>query len=265
MIPGMACFANVGTNKGSSLREVINELGLTSGLKVLLDAGDIASVASGSQTKWLDISGNGYDFNRGSGSGSDSADPTFNGVVGRQSSGEFYSSDGGDYFTYDSANETWMNNLHKDNARFSVAAWVNLPNTPDNQYILSTDNGGGPGIYLLADNGHAFLGVLGSALAFASDNVIVVGGAGWAFVGLSVNEPGNSCIWNVRGTPSSGTCTYSAPSSASASDTMRIGYRAGGVLSNGSRIANLAVWEGTSLTAAQLAAMFTATRGKFGV
>lgn len=264
MIPGMMMPMR-GIDNGSSLRETINALGLTSGLKLLLDAGDRASVASASQAKWLDISGNGYDFNRGSGSGSDSGDPTFAGTIGGQSQNEYYHCDL-DYFTYDSANETWMNNLHKNNARFTVAMWVNLPNSGANGFLLSTDNGGGPGVYLILDNTHALFVMLNdTVLGYSSENLTIPSGVGWAFVAMSVNEASNSILWNIRGTASSGTCTYSSPSSASASDTMRIGYRAGTAMPTNSGIASYAMWEGTSLTAAQMAALFTATRGKFGV
>ena len=42
---------------------MLRRLGLTNGLKLCLDAGDANSYTSGEP--WLDTSGNGYDFNRG--------------------------------------------------------------------------------------------------------------------------------------------------------------------------------------------------------
>src|SRR5690349_1915490 len=130
---------------------VIQQLGLTTGLKLCLDAGDSASVAVGSQAKWLDVAGNGYDFYRGSSAAGDAAEPTFNGTPGNLSASEYFSSDGGDNFTYDSANESWMDNLHKDGAKFTICCWIWPINGANN--IVCGSNGGG----LTSNVGHSFI------------------------------------------------------------------------------------------------------------
>ena len=264
MLVGMGAAGQMGgINQGSSMREVINALGLTTNLKLLLDAGDLASVASGTQDKWTDLSGGGYDFYRGTGTGSDAADPTFNGTVGGQSSGEYWSFDGGDYFTYDSVSEAWMNNLHKDGARFTVAMWVQLPASGGQIFLVSSYQATVAGITLkssLASN-HIEFRVGNGGDAFLATKTGTAHTGAWVFVGLSVDESGNSCLWNVNGSTQADACTYLSPSTGAADIPMTL-------LSSGAadkRAASLAMWEGTALSAANLAALFAATRGKFGV
>src|SRR5688572_10725967 len=109
-----------------TLLTILNGLGLTANLKLCLDAGDNLS-APAAATSWLDRSGNGYDFFRGTTSGADATDPTFNGTPGELSAAEYWSFDGGDFFRYDTTNETWMQNLHKNNALLSFFCWLYLP------------------------------------------------------------------------------------------------------------------------------------------
>jgi hypothetical protein len=99
---------------------IITDASLTTDLELCLDAGDGNSYTSGQD--WVDVSGssNADEFFRGSGTGSDSADPTFNGTVDGRSENEYFSFDGGDEFEYGAANETWMKNMHKNNADFSM-------------------------------------------------------------------------------------------------------------------------------------------------
>ena len=109
------------TSSEANFYEDIVTAGLTSGLRVVLDAG---SADAGSGQSWLDVSGNGVDFFRGADGNSSTDDPAYNGTLGNLSSSEYYSYDGGDFFTYDSTNESWMQDMHKDNAEFSIAMWL---------------------------------------------------------------------------------------------------------------------------------------------
>jgi len=78
-------------------------------------------ITAGKQ-KWLDLTAGEYDFFRGADSTATTDDPTFNGTPGNKSVNEYWSFDGGDFFAYDSANEAWMETLHKDNSKFCVLA-----------------------------------------------------------------------------------------------------------------------------------------------
>ena len=64
---------------------------------MLLDAGDLASYATGQV--WADVSGAANNYNRGITSGAEASDPTFAGIAGDLSNREYFSFDGGDYLT----------------------------------------------------------------------------------------------------------------------------------------------------------------------
>ena len=251
---------------------VVRNLGLSNGLQLCLDAGHEDSLPSGS-TKWLDLSGNGYDFLRGTTTGADPTDPTINGTAGARSTGEYLSFDGGDYLLYDTSNETWMQNVHKDNAIYTFATWYypgiagagarvwgtgdNADSTgfraftnPDDSwgFNVRSDAGGGVSVYALG----------GSVLNVAA----------WNFIAISVNEPGGQAVIVTNDNfAEDGSAAYSSPSaSAFSTYTMQIGASgAAGQLSNGSRLASFCAWEGVALSLDQIRAMHLATRGKFGV
>lgn len=257
----------------TTMLDVVKHLGLPSP-KLCLDAGDINSVASGSQTKWLDVSGNGYDFFRGSDATSQTSDPTFNGPPGGQSASEFYGFDGGDFFAYDSANETWMQNIHKDGAAFTILGWVYVAG--GSCYIISDESsstsegcfnisvtGGTPTFRLqvLNTSGNALL-QLGPAVTLNT----------WTFFGVTVEESAGTGTWQGQSTQSSFTSTYSSPLSTNSSSTIRLGAPGAGsffpnsfLLPNGSRMNSIVIWEGTALSAAQLDAVYQGTKAKFGL
>lgn len=259
--------------RGRSLLYILRKLGLTNGLKLVLDAGDAASYASGQP--WLDLSGNGYDFNRGSGSGSDGADPTFNGTAGRLSSGEYFSFDGGDYLTYDSANETWMQNLHKDNAKVSALAAVYGADIGTTlQGLFGTGGGSSSNVgfeWTISASGNLQISVRNGsgsvALQQTSSGASLqpVNGA-WNIIGFSLDEAvGTGGInWMTNGNFDTDVSTYSSPSALAATYTAQIGARgnANSPLVSTSRSALFAMWESVALTPEQFAAIFRAARGR---
>jgi hypothetical protein len=248
---------------------------LTSGLKLCLDAGD-ANSYSGSGQSWLDTSGNGYDFFRGATSASAADDPTFNGTAGRRSSGEYWSFDGGDFFRYDSANETWMNNLHKDNAIFSAAAWVYVVNVAagnDGSVFGTCDHAVTNGVkFILDENELPYIAV------WSTTGSVLISGTGtslglnaWHFMSVSLDEAvgANGGRFVIDGTTTTFTSTYTSPGTGAAGYTMEIGAggnaAAAGMMPSGTRMGMLAIWEGAVLTQTQLLALYQATRGRFGV
>ena len=241
----------------NSFINIITNLGLTGNLQLCLDAGDSNSYDPAVQTdKWLDTSGNGYDFFRGSGTGGDAADPTFNGNAGNLTSNEYWSFDGGDYFTYDSANETWMQNLHKDNANFTIAMWWNAANKSALNMLFGTFNGDPAlvgvrffvidNLALQVGNGTGVLSYSGSAGPSAI--------TGLNFTAVSLNEAtgANGAIFFNNGTSGTTNSTYTTPSSANAASTMRIATDdTTNILPNGCRTEIFCSWS-TALTVAQL-------------
>lgn len=244
---------------------VLERLGLTNGLKLCLDAGDSASYTSGQP--WLDRSGNGYDFNRGATSASEGSDPTFNGSAGGLSTSEYFSLDGGDYFRYDSANETWMNNIHKDGAIFTYMAWI-YPGAGAVNPLCGTNAAGGSRIGFMfrgdpvGDN--LLMHVTNGTSAFFNQGMSSAGftAGAWHHAGISYDETlGSGTIFCDTNRSAFSGNTYSAPSASNATYTMEIGARgnANSPCPNGARFGAFMFWEGVSLTAAQIASIYDAS------
>ena len=257
--------------RGYDLLSVLTKLGQRDNLKLCLDAGDAASYTSGQS--WLDRSGNGYDFFLGADGSATATDPTFNGTAGLLTSGEYFSFDGGDKFTYDTTNETWMQNIHKDGAKFTLAAWVNIPSTGVACAIAATANSGtGIGFELRGTTSRAVQLIIGNgagaALSIAGSNGDI-GDAVWSFVAASVDEAvgSNGAFTYANGVATLATSTYASPSASNADGTFTIGSEPdGGVpVPNLSRIGMFAAWEGRALSAGELNAIYMATRDRFGV
>lgn len=256
-----------------SLSGIIASLGLGTNLRLALDAGDANSYGGTGQT-WADTSGNGYDFYLGATSGSEASDPTFTGTAGALSSSEYFSHDGGDYFTYDSTNETWMNNLHKNNAQFWFLMSVYLTNVSSEQMLWGTGIGGadvGCGVRLSVSGKPEFYvakGGGGNSKYVAPDDTPNINA--WNWIGMSVNEASTGfCYLNGNYNQVSASDTFSAaytsPSAADASYTMQFGAWNGATnpLASGSRIGAIAFGEGGTITKANMdsiRAAITATR-----
>jgi len=250
--------------------DVIRYLGLTSNLQLCLDAGDSVSAPS-SPTKWIDRSGNGQDFFLGTTAGADATDPTFNGSVGGLSSGEYWGFDGGDYFVYDTTNEAWMAGMHKDNATWTVAAWVYYPTGAGSTNLFGTNSAStniGVRVTLSATaqtiiasftNGSAQQQIGSSPTTFALDT--------WQFIAVSFNEAtgANGATFQCHATQASRTSTLTSPSASDATFTMHIASNGAGGASfaSGVRLGQFMAWS-SRLTNAQLTALLTATRGRYG-
>lgn len=266
-------FTMTGISVGSSLIDILGALGLTTNLKLCLDAGDSASYASGQ--KWLDRSGGGYDFFLGSDGTSGTNDPTFNGTPGGLSNAEYFSFDGGDYLTYDAANEAWMNNLHKNNARSAGFAWVYITSSGGNKSIFGT-NGGVPG----ANIGVHFIVGATMNLIYRSINTTIPNSLDrdwaasiptnqWVFLAYNHNEGGGAgqSFLYFDGTTDTFDGAVPVPSASDATYTMQVGARGNnnGAAASGSRIGMLGIWEGGNLTVSQFNQIRAMTRGRFGV
>ena len=264
----------VQTKAGGTLFQVLTGLGLTTNLKLCLDAGASSSYDPAVQTdKWLDISGNGYDFFLGSGTGADAADPTFNGNAGGLSANEYWSFDGGDYFTYDTTNETWMDALHKDNAMLTAVGWVQIGALGGTVGILGT-SGAGTGnigcriIKLSADTMQFAVFNAGTVLAYNTSPTTVSEDV-WVFIAVSLTEAtgADGTFIAINSTFVSATSTYTSPSAAAATFAFQIGAQGNAVnpMPATSRMAELAVWQGTALSQDNITSIYNATRGRFGV
>lgn len=270
-LPGLG-FEEVNKNTTLTIMQILANLGLTTNLKFALDAADIGSWP-GSGQKWLDLSGNGEDFMLGNSVAVAANDPTFNGVAGALSQNEYFSSDGGDYFVYDNANEAWMNTCHTNSARFTFACWVYVPDaTPAAlDFLFSTasfDDTIGANIQISTTGALGFViqnGTIGAAAAYNSTAKVVVG---WNFLAVSVSTgTSNGSFRRINATAetftaggnSSSGATNHALSLMGDTDTTTISPAPAGF-----RVSGMLAWDRV-LTAAELLNIYDATRTRFGL
>jgi hypothetical protein len=272
----------IGFGVGSSqltLHEAITAAGLTTNLETALDAGDRLSYTSGQS--WLDRSGNGFDFFLGIDGSATATDPTFNGTAGNISSSEYFSVDGGDLFRYDTTNETWMQNLHKNNAAFTLFAvvWIGTGSTAQGIFGNCRGSTSNIGIELLVNTSNqlAFQCMKGgspASLTATADGTALTTGAFHA-VAVSINEAagaGGGFFW-IDGAYSQVSAadtfnaTYTTPSASSATFTSEIGARGDALqpLTANSRVPAFAAWEGTALSKANLDTLFALLRSRWGL
>jgi hypothetical protein len=216
--------------------EIMTSLGETTSLEFCVDAGDSASYDGSSQV-WTDLTANGQSFERGALGTADAADPTFNGSSGGLSTAEFFSFDGGDFFEYDSANETWMTNAHKNNATFTFVFWYYIDALGVIQSLagdLGNADGANTGFRIyLSTTGELSLEVEdagGDALKVASG--LSVTENAWNFIAVSVDEAAGAggVIYHVNTSTATDTSTYSTPSTGNAANPLSIGSQGNNVL-----------------------------------
>lgn len=267
----MGMVAASRAKKSASLYSAISSLGLTTNLKLCLDAGDANSYNPSVQTaKWLDVSGNGNDFFRGSSTAGDAAEPTFNGTAGGLSGEEYFSFDGGDYFVHDAANAAWMENIHKDNAIFTIFSVGYIVSTSTSFVISATRSGSGAGFtasFVRGSTGRPLLFVAnaGNGVVLLQDSSLTHSLSSWSAVGISVNEGSASGVFTLNGSSQAFTSTYASPSTGNAAGTLTLGAEAGLTLlaPSGSRMSCLAMWEGTALTATNLTSLYSEISKRF--
>jgi hypothetical protein len=270
MLPGMM---NPMVGAGSAgWYSSINQQGLGSGLKLCLDAADVASYSGSGQT-WSDQSGLAFDWYRGTGSGADAADPTFVGTAGSQAVGTYFGVNGSQWFSPVSAIPAWLKNIQKANAKFTFAGWIYVP-------TLTTGSifGNGTGVIplygfqvFMNSGGHLEFDCTNSGGGPSSAIDIVTTAtfntSTWNFFMVSVDAAATTGFLQINGTQEAKTTTYSSPSTND--PTYATAIMAGGQnnfpMPNNSRVAALAGWDQLSFTTAQGLALFNATRSRFGV
>lgn len=275
--PGMLNPVANYTTGPDTLRSILGSLGLTSGLQVCLDAGDITSYDGSSQT-WTDTSGGGYSFYRGTTSSSQATDPTFNGVAGRLSTSEYFSYDGGDRFTLAQSAPSWQSGMHKAGGAFTIIQWVYVGNLTS---LAPTDAGVGCGDNVSSsstDDAIAFTNSSstqnalsisvqnGSNSIIGNRSTLLLTNNAWQMAGVAVTIDTAAIRFAVNDTTETRTNAGSggSPSSTNSHTPMVIGAVAAdgySSVSSGCRIIGHAVWT-QALSAANFAAIYSATRSR---
>jgi len=259
-----------GSTANITLMQALTQLSLTTNLQICLDAGDSASwTGSG---KWLDRSGNGYDFFLGATGTGEATDPTFNGSVGDLLPTAYWSSDGGDYFTYDTTNETWMQNLHKNNAVFTIIAFGTL-GTGISDICGTLGDSGSTGMFF-CNFGNLWFRVENAGAQVIDKQTSAVAAGTKGMIALSVDESvgsGGGFFYlngNYKQVGGSNTfdSTYSSPSAGAATRTLQIGAQGNGVnpMPADAEIVAYAIWS-TALSKVNLDSIFALMRVRLGV
>lgn len=252
----------------------IRKLGLVPGLQIVWDAGDDASYP-GTGQNFVNLGpAINSDLYLGAGAAVAATDPTFTGVAGRRSDGDYFAMDGGDYFvTQVPPPNNIYNTIHKDNALFTLAGWFYRPAAAGTGRTFATAAGNNtdvgvqwgvnstPALFFTVFRNNA------GGPAFASTITCTWPGNSWAFMATSIDEANNVGIGKVNGETTNFACTYVTPSVVGPNSYPIIGsdYNNSFPAPAGSRYASLCMWEGRALKAEELEALFQATRGKYGV
>lgn len=266
--------ASGGAPVGSgSLYAALQALSLTTNLQTCLDAGDPTSYSSG-QT-WTDLTGNAYSFFRGTTAAVEASDPTFNGSPGSQNSSNYWSVNGSQWFTLNQTNPAWVQQMHKAGATFTIAQWAylnNITSVGQNFFDLGDLSSSGLSGF---DIGYASplrtvsLQIWNASVAvYTKVTSTSANNNAWNFFAVSVNMSTGNVNFQLNGQTDVYTSqSFSGtPISGNAGGTLQIAAEGSNVFpsSSGCRVASVAMWN-TGLSGAQLASIFTATRGKFGV
>lgn len=276
---GSQWLANPGA-ANPKLIDVLTDNSLTTGLQFCLDAGDENSYTSGN--KFLDVSGNGQDFYLGASATATTSKPTFNGTAGGLSAAEYFSSDGSDCFAYDTTNETYMADLHKDNATAAAIAFYWVPTGNADLYGFGSRNVD-PGIFMKLSSLNTGLPTWvarksGVTIGNFPGEVASTANA-WNSSGVVFNEAGGSSAsfhylngaYNTVAAANTFDGAYSGADTSTAGPfTVGAASNSGGntvtdPMPNNTRIAAIAFWSGTLPTKANFDTIFAAMRGRFDI
>lgn len=257
---------------------VLKKLGQIPNLRICLDAGDSLSYNTAvAPERWWNRAtpANEDSFYRGATSGAEASDPTFNGTAGNRSSNEYFSFDGADYFKLSNTQPSWVDNMHKDNAKCSIACWFWQPNTSSNKCLLSSSSAANTGMLFITQGVDASGSVTlhtynGVAIPITMQLPTPIQNSRWHFLAASLDEAGGAGASVVKANDAelafNGVAT--SPSAAAAAELLTIGALQSGIgqqFPATTRLANMMVWEGRALNVAELRAIHHATRAKFGV
>ena len=258
-----------------TLWDAITAAGLTTNVRVCVDAGDSASYGGTGQT-YTDRSGT-QNFFLGATSSAEGSDPTFNGTAGGLSANEYFSFDGGDYFRIEGGNPAWVQTLHQEAASFSAIAIIQQT-AGQNARMWGTDRGDGNshGASFDVSSDVVILGVDAgfnpSPFIVSSDAEIVFGRP--TFLAVSIDENGGNVSFlyeNGLHKQVSGADTfdasYSSPSASNADGTFELGSRgsANFPATSGVRHFAHAIWTGQALTKAQIDDIYFQVRERWGL
>lgn len=243
----------------------IKRLGLQTSLQFCIDAGDVASYSGSGQTV-QDMSDQNHDFTFGPTTGTEATDPTFIGVAGRQSSGEYWLGTIATRKMLVTPRGTWSD-VHKNGSAFTAAFWhyhsgngsgvfsTLEPSDPSQVGIAIGTFVGPPAgvwgmdVYSLTD-----------ITTYNSDLVIPTGQAN--FLAISLNEATGAYVIQTNGTTKTGTQAYTSTTEVASGQDVWVLPSSSASTAAG-RLYNACFWT-RALSATELLNLYNATKAKFG-
>jgi hypothetical protein len=227
---------------------------------------DVVATGDGGQV-WADRSGENTDFVRGAVGIVDSADPTFNGAVGGLSGNDYWSLDGGDYFSpATQATPSWVQAFHKNGAAFTIMTGVYPTGTSGVICSDSRLNATSIGFTFRFTGSALYLGVFEGAGFNIDAAAATLNVDAWNIAGVSVNENGGATagVFLTNGTTETFNPAYSSPSASDADYLFRICALGDLTAFLGGRMGWIAIWD-TALTAANMQLLYALMRGRFNI
>lgn len=258
------------TISNMTLQEAITHAGAASGLQIALDAGDIASY-TGSGQKWLDTSGNGYDFFFGEDGTVEAAkDPSFNGVAGNLSINEYMEFDGTEYFRYDTSPQpATFDDMHQENATYTIINVGYYPDPTSEFKVCGTRNL--PGIEF---SGRSISTINGSSAILNQGGADSAPAGLWAFSSVTIDEAGGDVsfftldgAYNQVSASNTFDASFTAAASTGVSGNL-LSFGSSGIPTDetaaGTRHAINALWN-VALTKTQIDTIFNAIRARWSI
>lgn len=264
--------SNINAITDLNFLQMIQAAGADSGLNFCLDAASDLSYNPGGAwsnptQRWRDLTGQGNDFWRGSSSSSQSSDPTFNGTVGGLSANEYFSSDGDDIFQ-ETAEHTFAETWHKDNAAFSIVCVLYLVSPGAN--IFANNGGGANGIIFSAATGTQLTIAVSESDPAPSGQVLLratsakpsANAIGFYAVALDETVGANGVTLQINTTREKFTSTYSSPGTLGSFAPYRFGRVTTQSLASGTRFYVIAGWS-RRLSDTELDAIYAQLKARY--
>lgn len=261
--PGIMASIAGGAALSTKLIDIINRLGLSTGLQVCLDVGDADSYPGTGQT-WSDLSGNNNDFWLGDTVSVEATDPVFTGTAGVQSESTYWDINSTtDKFTETTA-QAWAEPVHKNNGAITVIHVTYPVTSAAIRGILTTGNiltTGGFATYL--STGLAIRVRHTTGLSFVDEAASTFFGTAsvWNFIGVAYDEATTNMKYRINGSGESITTTASTGTVASGTNLL-LSYSITGSAVNatvGDRVMCTAMWD-RQLTDAEMQSIYNALK-----
>lgn len=236
----------------AAIYSMLQRLGLTTGLKLVVDAGDDASYP-GSGQEFIDRTGN-NNFYLGNSSGASGDDPTFNGTAGNLSESEYFSCNGSQDFR-SVGDPTWADDWTENGSTYSAAFIFKAPNHSGGSFPLFAQLGGM--CFGFDENEKVYLFDVFASMFIQTSNAYPVDAWSMAIFSGVENGGASGSFINLNGTVTTGDANIPSPYNFNTSKYGLAGNQGGSQrLPNGSGFAAAIAWDGVALTTTQASQLY---------